>query len=91
MIRFVRFCFRFCLRFCLRFGLAKRGATAIEYAFLIGLISITLIGAITMLGEGVVGLFGGISSDVSAIEANISDLGNCGDGEGDGSALCDNK
>ena len=87
MIRFVRFS----LRLCLQFRRAKRGATAIEYAFLIGLISITLIGAITMLGDSVVEMFGGITSDVAAAEANIGVEGNCGDGSGEGSALCDNK
>ena len=42
-----------------------------------------------MLGESLVGVFGGITSEVTAAEART--LGNCGDGEGDGSALCDNK
>ena len=84
MVRFVRF--------CVRFGRAKHGATAIEYGLLIGLISITLIGVITLLGDSVVALFGGITSEVSTAELIAGgDLGNCGDGSGDGSAECDNK
>ncbi len=81
MIRFVRFCFRF--------GRAERGATAIEYGFLAALIAVALLGALTMLGESLVGLFDGVSSEVTAADARTK--GNCGDGEGDGSALCDNK
>ena len=84
MIRFVRY--------CIRFGRARRGATAIEYGFLIALISITLIGAITMLGDSVVTLFGGITSEVSTAELIAGGVeGNCGDGEGEGSAECENK
>ncbi len=86
MIRFVRY--------CIRFGRAERGATAIEYGFLIALISITLIGAVTLLGESVVTLFGGITSEVSTAELIAGGEGvegNCGDGEGEGSAECENK
>ena len=42
-----------------------------------------------MLGDSLVAVFAGVSSEVTAAEAKS--LGNCGDGEGDGSALCDNK
>lgn len=68
---------------------ATRGATAIEYGFLAALIAIAMLGALTMLGDSLVTVFGGISSEVSAADARA--LGNCGDGEGDGSAECDNK
>ena len=77
------------VRFCLRFGCARHGATAIEYGFLAALIAIAMLGAVTMLGESLVGLFDGVTSDVTAAEARAK--GNCGDGEGDGSAECDNK
>ena len=71
---------------------AKRGATAIEYGFLLGLIAIVLLGALTVLGDSVIALFGGITSEVSTAELIAGgDLGNCGDGSGDGSAECDNK
>ena len=72
-----------------KFARAKRGATAIEYGFLLALIAITLIGALTLLGDSLVSVFAGVSSEVTAAEAKA--LGNCGGGSGDGSALCDNK
>ena len=68
---------------------AKRGATAIEYGFLAALIAVAMLGALTMLGDSLVGVFSGVTSEVSAAEARA--LGNCGGGEGDGSAECDNK
>ncbi len=77
------------VRFCLRFAGAKLGATAIEYGFLAALIAIAMLGALTMLGDSLVTIFDGITSDVTAAEARAK--GNCGGGEGDGSALCDNK
>ena len=77
------------LTFCLRFARAEHGATAIEYGFLAALIAIAMLGALTMLGDSLVGLFDGVTSDVTAAEARAK--GNCGSGEGDGSALCDNK
>jgi pilus assembly protein Flp/PilA len=88
MFRFVRF-FRQLAR-------GRRGATAIEYGFLIGLISITLLGVITVLGESVVALFEGVTSDIPTAEAIAAKAqggveGNCGDGEGEGSAECENK
>ena len=72
-----------------RFAGARRGATAIEYGFLAALIAVTLIGALTLLGDSLVAVFDGVSSEVTAAEARS--LGNCGGGEGDGSANCDNK
>ena len=79
------------IRFCLRFAGAKLGATAIEYGFLAALIAIAMLGALTMLGDSLVAVFDGVTSDVVAAEANIGVEGNCGDGDGEGSALCDNK
>ena len=77
------------VRFCLRFAGAKLGATAIEYGFLAALIAIAMLGALAMLGDSLVAVFDGVTSDVVAAEA--ASKGNCGDGEGDGSALCDTK
>ena len=77
------------VRFYRKLGRTRHGATAIEYGFLAALIAIAMLSAVTMLGESVIGLFGGITSEVSAAEARAK--GNCGDGEGDGSAECDNK
>ena len=71
------------------FARARSGATAIEYAFLLALIAITLIGALTLVGDSLVTVFAGVSSEVTAAEAKA--LGNCGSGDGDGSAVCDNK
>ena len=74
------------------FARAKRGATAIEYGLLLGLIAIAMLGAVTLLGERVVTLFGGITSEVSAAELIAGGVeGNCGDGAGEGSAECENK
>ena len=74
------------------FTRAERGATAIEYGLLLGLIAIALIGAVTLLGESVVSMFGGITSEVSTAEVIAGGAeGNCGDGSGEGSAECENK
>ena len=72
-----------------RFARARSGATAIEYGFLAALIAIAMLGALTLVGDSLVTVFAGVSSEVTAAEAKA--LGNCGDGEGDGSAVCDNK
>ncbi len=77
------------LTFWRRFARAKRGATAIEYGLLAALIAIAMLGALTLVGESLVGVFAGVSSEVTAAEARV--LGNCGDGAGDGNADCDNK
>ncbi len=77
------------LTFWRRIARAEHGATAIEYGFLAALIAIALIGALTLLGDSLVAVFAGVSSEVTAAEARS--LGNCGGGEGDGSANCDNK
>ncbi len=42
------------------------GATAIEYALLAALLSIVVIGAITLLGDPVRGLFGGVADHFDA-------------------------
>ncbi|MCH8203245.1 MAG: Flp family type IVb pilin [Proteobacteria bacterium] len=80
------------VRFYLRFVRAKLGATAIEYGFLAALIAIAMLGALTMLGDSLVTIFDGVTSDVVAAQAAASGVeGNCGDGEGAGNAECENK
>ena len=74
------------VKFLRKFGRAVRGATAIEYGLLAALIAIAMISALAMLGDSLNTLFGGISSEVTAADAAARTLGNCGGGEGDGSA-----
>ena len=38
-------------------GQSQRGATAVEYSLLIGLIAAVIVGAVTAFGLGVLGLF----------------------------------
>jgi len=40
--------------------LDERGATAVEYSLLIGLIAAVIVGAVAALGAGVLGLFGAL-------------------------------
>jgi pilus assembly protein Flp/PilA len=40
-----------------RFAADTRGATAIEYALIAGFVSIVIVGAVTAVGTGVLGLF----------------------------------
>lgn len=39
-----------------------RGATAIEYGLMVALIAVVIVAAVTMLGQGVLGNFGGSDS-----------------------------
>jgi pilus assembly protein Flp/PilA len=47
------------------FGLDDRGATAIEYALIAGLIAVAMAGALSNLGGGVGGMWSDISADVT--------------------------
>ena len=40
-----------------RFGHDESGATAIEYALIVGLVSVVIIGALTLLGNNLSNLF----------------------------------
>jgi pilus assembly protein Flp/PilA len=40
----------------------ERGATAVEYALMVGLIAVAIIGAVSVLGEKIKGSFGRISN-----------------------------
>ena len=53
------------LRTARRFVHCRQGATAIEYAFLAGLISLAALGAFQLLGETVLGMFTHVSSGFS--------------------------
>jgi pilus assembly protein Flp/PilA len=44
-----------------------RGATAVEYGLLVGLIAVVLIIAVGTLGTNISGLFGRLSGDVNGI------------------------
>jgi pilus assembly protein Flp/PilA len=53
----------------MRSGLARllqddRGATAIEYALLAGLIATVIIGAVASLGEALAGFYGGTNTEL---------------------------
>ena len=79
-----------------KFARAKRGATAVEYGLLLGLIAIVMLGAVSLVGDSVITLFQGVSRDIPTAEVIAAKSkggveGNCGDGAGEGSAECDNK
>ena len=42
----------------------ERGATAVEYGLMVALIAIVIIGAVTLLGTRLNGLFGTVASSV---------------------------
>jgi pilus assembly protein Flp/PilA len=48
-----------------RFFRCESGATAIEYAFIAGLVSIGIVGALTAMSGSITGLFNSISSTLS--------------------------
>ncbi len=49
-----------------RFLKCQDGATAIEYAFIAGLVSIGIIGALSAMSGNITGIFATISSSLSA-------------------------
>ena len=52
------------------FGADERGATAVEYGLLIGLISIALLAAFTLLGNSIQDLFNNGAVSAIAAQAN---------------------
>ncbi len=52
----------------IKFWKDEEGATAIEYALIAGLIAVVIIGALTVLGNSVDGLFRDISSRLDGIK-----------------------
>ena len=55
------------LRTARRFVHCRQGTTAIEYAFLAGLISLAALGAFQLLGETVLGMFTHVSSGLTGV------------------------
>ncbi len=75
----------------------RRGATAIEYGFLVALIGLGLMSAFSMLGDSLSAIFG--ETDKALVEAQNraneatktsgNGEGNCGTGEGNGGPICE--
>jgi pilus assembly protein Flp/PilA len=42
----------------------EKGATAVEYGLMVGLIAVVIIGAVSLLGEQLLGLFGGVTDEL---------------------------
>ncbi len=45
----------------------ESGASAVEYGLLVALIAVVIIGAVTLLGQSISGMFTGVASTVSGI------------------------
>lgn len=75
----------------------RRGATAIEYGFLVALIALGLMSAFSMLGDSINAIFGQtgkalVEAQNKAAEAAMisgNGDGNCGTGEGNGGPICE--
>jgi pilus assembly protein Flp/PilA len=48
-----------------KFGRDESGATAIEYGLIAALIAVVIVGAVTILGGNLVGLFTEVGTDVN--------------------------
>ena len=46
---------------------SDEGATAVEYGLMVALIAVVIIGAVTLLGESISGLFDGVSGEVDGV------------------------
>ena len=54
-----------------RFDARKdRGATAVEYGLLVGLIAVAIISAVILLGEELTGLFNGVAGKIPDVPAD---------------------
>jgi pilus assembly protein Flp/PilA len=54
------------MQFVLRFVKTERGATAVEYAVMLSLILISILGAIASVGSQTGGMWGGIVRNIEA-------------------------
>lgn len=54
-----------------RFADRERGATAVEYGLMVGLIAVAVIGVVMTLGGQLEGLFEGVSDELPAAPAGI--------------------
>jgi pilus assembly protein Flp/PilA len=52
-----------------RFDNRERGATAVEYGLMVGLIAVAVIGVVMTLGDQLAGLFDGVSDQLPAAPA----------------------
>jgi pilus assembly protein Flp/PilA len=52
-----------------RFDNRERGATAVEYGLMVGLIAVAVIGVVMTLGGQLEGLFDGVSDQLPAVPA----------------------
>ena len=52
-----------------RFDNRERGATAVEYGLMVGLIAVAVIGVVMTLGGQLEGLFGSVSDELPAAPA----------------------
>lgn len=53
----------------------ESGATAIEYGLIAGLVSVAAIGALTLLGGSLTGIFGTVSTRLDAAAASAAAAG----------------
>ncbi len=47
----------------------EKGATAVEYGLMVGLIAVVIIGAVSLLGEQLLGLFEGVTNELGGVPA----------------------
>jgi pilus assembly protein Flp/PilA len=47
-----------------RLGTKDRGATAVEYGLLVGLIAVVIIAGVTLLGNNLLALFNGVAAQI---------------------------
>ncbi len=45
----------------------ESGASAVEYGLLVALISVVIIGAVTLLGQSISGMFTGVATTISGV------------------------
>ena len=43
----------------------EKGATAVEYGLMVGLIAVVIIGAVTLLGDNLMDMFNGIAEELT--------------------------
>ncbi|WP_226920854.1 Flp family type IVb pilin [Georgenia subflava] len=48
-------------------GRKDRGATAVEYGLMVGLIAVVIIGAVSLLGDELSGLFENVQTELSEV------------------------
>ena len=56
---------------------SERGATAVEYGLLVGLIAVVIAGVVMTLGGGIHDLFGKTSTCISSVNSNTQSSSTC--------------